>query len=269
MLIAGKIAVVTGASGGLGMAISKTLAEHGARIIAMDQTAEKVAQACAELEKAGASGVEGIAVDVSSAASVGAAFATLKAKVGSLDILVNNAGVREIKNALDLEPAEWDRVIATNLSGPFYCTREAGRMMRDAGKGGAIVNIASVAGLTAISHRPAYTAAKHGLVGLTRNLARDLAPFAIRVNAVAPGLVRTPLTESYFADEAFFRGLQETVPLYDRGGGQDVANAVLYLVSPLADFVNGVALPVDGGWLAEKGYAASGAKNFYDAKGST
>lgn len=269
MLIKDKIAVVTGASGGLGMAISKTLAEHGARIVAMDMNAEKVAQACAELEKSGAKGVVGIVADVSSAESVADAFAALKAKTGKLDILVNNAGVREIKNALDLEPAEWDRVIATNLSGPFYCTREAGRMMRDAGAGGTIVNIASVAGLTAISHRPAYSAAKHGLVGLTKNLARDLAPFKIRVNAVAPGLVRTPLTESYFQDESFFQGLRENVPFFDRGGGRDVANAVLYLVSPLADFVNGITLPVDGGWLAEKGYASSGAKNFYDAKRST
>jgi NAD(P)-dependent dehydrogenase (short-subunit alcohol dehydrogenase family) len=177
--------------------------------------------------------------------------------------------VREIKMALDLSPEEWDRVVAINLNGPFYCARAAALMMREQNVGGSIINIASVAGLTAISHRPAYTAAKHGLVGLTKNLARDLAPYKIRVNAVAPGLVRTHLTDSYFQDEAFERGLRHAVPFSERGNAQDIANAVLYLASPLADFVNGVTLPVDGGFLAEKTYAAVDAKHFYSSEGST
>ncbi|MGO9772462.1 MAG: SDR family NAD(P)-dependent oxidoreductase [Roseiarcus sp.] len=269
MLVKGKVAVVTGCSGGIGISIGRTLAEHGAHIVAADLSSEKVEAALKNLKEAGAAEVEGIVVDVASSASVAAAFDVLRKSAGRVDILVNNAGVREIKTALDLSPEEWDRVIAINLNGPFYCARAAALMMREQGEGGTIINIASVAGLTAISHRPAYTAAKHGLVGLTKNLARDLAPYNIRVNAVAPGLVRTPLTESYFQDEAFARGLRHAVPFSDRGNAQDIANAVLYLASPLAEFVNGITLPVDGGWLAEKSYAAADAEHFYSSKGST
>jgi NAD(P)-dependent dehydrogenase (short-subunit alcohol dehydrogenase family) len=232
-------------------------------------SAEKVEMALQSLKADGAAQVDGMVIDVASSTSVAAAFEGLRKATGRVDILVNNAGVREIKMALDLSPEEWDRVIAINLSGPFYCARAVALMMREQNVGGSIINIASVAGLTAISHRPAYTAAKHGLVGLTKNLARDLAPYKIRVNAVAPGLVRTPLTDSYFQDEAFARGLRHAVPFSERGNAQDIANAVLYLASPLADFVNGVTLPVDGGFLAEKSYAAVDAKHFYSSEGST
>lgn len=269
MLLKEKVAVVTGCAGGMGVAIGRTLSEHGAHVIAADINPEKVDAALKALKEGGAAKVDGVVVDVASSASVSAAFDALRGKPGRVDILVNNAGVREIKTVLDLSPEEWDRVIAINLNGPFYCARAAGLMMRDQGDGGCIINIASVAGLIAISHRPAYSAAKHGLVGLTKNLARDLAPHKIRVNAVAPGLVRTPLTDSYFQDEAFVRGLRHSVPFSERGKAQDIANAVLYLASPLADFVNGVTLPVDGGWLAEKSYAAVDAEHFYSSKGST
>jgi NAD(P)-dependent dehydrogenase (short-subunit alcohol dehydrogenase family) len=269
MLVDGKVAVVTGCAGGMGLSIGRTLAEHGAHIVAADLSAEKVEMALQSLKADGAAKVDGMVVDVASSSSVAAAFDALRKATRRVDILVNNAGVREIKMALDLSPEEWDRVIAINLNGPFYCARAAALMMREQNVGGSIINIASVAGLTAISHRPAYTAAKHGLVGLTKNLARDLAPYKIRVNAVAPGLVRTPLTDSYFQDEAFARGLRHAVPFNERGDAQDIANAVLYLASPLADFVNGVTLPVDGGFLAEKSYAAMDAKHFYSSEGST
>jgi NAD(P)-dependent dehydrogenase (short-subunit alcohol dehydrogenase family) len=269
MLVNGKVAVVTGCAGGMGLSIGRTLAEHGAHIVAADISAEKVEMALQSLKADGAAKVDGMVIDVASSTSVAAAFEGLRKATGRVDILVNNAGVREIKMALDLSPEEWDRVIAINLNGPFYCARAAALMMREQNVGGSIINIASVAGLTAISHRPAYTAAKHGLVGLTKNLARDLAPYKIRVNAVAPGLVRTPLTDSYFQDEAFAQGLRHAVPFSERGNAQDIANAVLYLASPLAEFVNGVTLPVDGGFLAEKSYAAVDAKHFYSSEGST
>jgi NAD(P)-dependent dehydrogenase (short-subunit alcohol dehydrogenase family) len=267
MLLEGKTAIVTGCSGGLGSAIAEVLSEHGATIIAMDLTTDKVEQAGEVLRAKGRS-FHGIAVDVASASSVATAFSVAKQKVEKLDILVNNAGVREIKSILDLSPEEWDRVIGINLSGPFYCAREAALWMRETG-GGSIVNIASVAGLTAISHRPAYTAAKHGLVGLTKNLARDLAAENIRVNAVAPGVLRTPMTQNYYADPEFLRGLKHAVPLHDRGEATDIGNAVLFLASPLAQFVNGITLPVDGGWLAEKSYASPEAASFFSTSSST
>lgn len=268
MLLQGKIAAVTGCAGGLGMGIARVLARQGATVVAMDLTSEKVGEACDELRSAGSTSVEGIAIDVSSAASVAQAFSTLRAKLGGLDILVNNAGVREIRSAFDLPPEEWDRVLATNLSGPFYCSQQAGLLMRERG-GGSIINIASVAGLTAITHRPAYTAAKHGLIGLTKNLARDFAGAGIRVNAVAPGLIRTPMTMAYFDDPEFRKGLSSSVPLQVVGTAEHVANAVLYLASDMSDFVTGIVIPVDGGWLAEKNFGASSSSSFLNSGSST
>jgi NAD(P)-dependent dehydrogenase (short-subunit alcohol dehydrogenase family) len=150
---------------------------------------------------------------------------------------------------------EWDNVIAVNLSGTFYCCQAAARHMRESGRG-AIVNIASVGGLIGLARRPAYTASKHGVVGLTKSLARDLGPAGIRVNAICPGLVRTPLTEQYFAEAAFEAGLETVVPQGRVGTAGDVADAALYLASDQSGYVNGVALTVDGGWLAEKSFAA-------------
>jgi len=157
---------------------------------------------------------------------------------------------------------EWDNVIAVNLSGTFYCCQAAARHMRERG-GGAIVNLSSVGGLIGLARRPAYTAAKHGVVGLTKSLARDLGPAGIRVNAICPGLIRTPLTEQYFADDAFEEGLRTVVPQGRVGLADDVADAALYLASDQSAYVNGIALTVDGGWLAEKSFAAG------DAAGKT
>jgi NAD(P)-dependent dehydrogenase (short-subunit alcohol dehydrogenase family) len=268
MLLEGKTAVVTGAAGGLGMATCKTFARNGARVVVLDLSAEKVEAARRDLVEAGARDVVGVVADVASAASVERAFAEIRRQAGRIDVLVNNAGVREIKSALDLTPAEWDRVIAIDLNGPFYCAREAALQMKETG-GGAIVNIASIAGLLGIAQRPAYTAAKHGIVGMTKNLARDLAAFEIRVNAVAPGVIRTPLTEPYFQDPDFVRGLKHSVPLHARGSAQDVANAILFLSSSMADFITGVTLPVDGGWLSEKTYAAADSTSFFGSAAAT
>ena len=127
--------------------------------------------------------------------------------------------------------------------------------------------MASVGGLIGLSHRPAYTAAKHGIVGLTKSLARDLAPADIRVNAICPGVIRTPLTEQYFADERFEQDLAVAVPLRRYGESSDVAQAALYLASDMASYVTGVALPVDGGWLAEKSFVSGqGPSSFHASK---
>ena len=149
-------------------------------------------------------------------------------------------------------------------SGPGSA-RLAARRMADQGTGGAIVNITSVAGLVGMTHWPAYLATKHGLIGLTKTMARDLAEHRIRVNAVAPGRVRTPLTEPYHHDEAFLRGVEGMVPLGFEGTPADVARAVLFFVTDLTSWVTETVLLVDGGWLAEPNYEPPGAYAYTSA----
>jgi len=224
-LLEQRVALVTGAAGGIGRAIAERFAAEGARVSGFDREGDVAFHG-----------------DVRSPADVEDAVAGVVAREGRIDVLVNSAGVREIGDVYTMPTEEWDNVIAVNLSGTFYCCQAAARHMRESG-GGAIVNLSSVGGLIGLARRPAYTAAKHGVVGLTKSLARDLGPAGIRVNAICPGLIRTPLTEQYFAD--------------------DVADAALYLASDQSAYVNGIALTVDGGWLAEKSFAAG------DAAGKT
>ena len=247
MLLEGRVALVTGAGSGIGREIAELFAREGARVVGLDRTGEALLHA-----------------DVRNPAEVEAAVA----QVGELDVLVNCAGVREIGDVYSLPADEWENVIAVNLSGTFYCCQAAARRMRETG-GGAIVNMSSVGGLIGLSHRPAYTASKHGVVGLTKSLARDLAPDGIRVNAICPGLIRTALTEQYFADEAFERNLTTIVPQGRHGEASEVAAAALFLASDLASYVNGVALTVDGGWLAEKSFAAAEAADSFLASHET
>ena len=217
--------LVTGAASGIGRAIAERFAAEGAHVSGFDREGDVAFHG-----------------DVRSPADVEDAVARVVAAEGRIDVLVCSAGVREIGDVYTMPTDEWDNVIAVNLSGTFYCCQAAARHMRESG-GGAIVNLSSVGGLIGLARRPAYTAAKHGVVGLTKSLARDLGPAGIRVNAICPGLIRTPLTEQYFAD--------------------DVADAALYLASDRSAYVSGIALTVDGGWLAEKSFAAG------DAAGKT
>ena len=237
-LLEQRVALITGAASGIGRAIAERFTAEGARVSGFD--------------RAGDVAFHG---DVRSPSDVEDVVARVVAAEGRIDVLVCSAGVREIGDVYTMPADEWDNVIAVNLSGTFYCCQAAARHMRESG-GGAIVNLSSVGGLIGLARRPAYTAAKHGVVGLTKSLARDLGPAGIRVNAICPGLIRTPLTEQYFADDAFEEGLRTVVPQGRVGVADDVADAALYLASDQSAYVNGIALTVDGGWLAEKSFAA-------------
>jgi NAD(P)-dependent dehydrogenase (short-subunit alcohol dehydrogenase family) len=267
VLLNDRVAVVTGGGSGIGREISEVFAAEGARIAVLDRTRESgeaVVEALAAAHPAAPQPLF-FELDVRLAEQVDAAMRGVADEAGRIDILVNSAGVREIRDVFALPTEEWDTVIAINLSGTFYSCQAAARRMRDTG-GGSIVNLASVAGLTGIARRPAYSAAKHGIVGLTKSLARDLAEAGIRVNAICPGLIRTPLTEQYFVDDTFERALAQTVPLQRHGTTSEVAQAALYLVSEMASYVTGIALPVDGGFLAEKSMVyGSGGSSFLKA----
>ncbi len=255
-MLEGRIALVTGGASGIGRGIAGGLAAAGADIVAIDVTESAADNLLEELTALGAPSPSFVKLDVRDAASVSKTFHEIAQSRGRIDILVNSAGVREISEPLDLDPADWDKVIAVDLSGTFYCCQAAAKEMVRTGSGGSIINIASVAGLIGISGRVAYTAAKHGVVGMTKTLASDLAAHRIRVNALCPGLVRTPLNDQYFNDEAFVAGLAALVPLGTAGQPSNMADAAVFLASDMASFVTGVALPVDGGWLAEKSYAS-------------
>ena len=252
-MLENRIVLVTGAASGIGREIAERFGREGARVTGFDRAGDVT-----------------IIGDVRSPADVERAVAEVVAAAGRIDVLVNSAGVREIGDVYTMATDEWDNVIAVNLSGTFYCCQAAARRMRESG-GGAIVNISSVGGLIGLARRPAYTAAKHGVVGLTKSLARDLGPAGIRVNVICPGLIRTPLTEHYFAEEAFEEGLRTVVPQGRAGLAADVADAALYLASDQSAYVSGIALTVDGGWLAEKSFAVDEAATsaFLAAKETT
>jgi NAD(P)-dependent dehydrogenase (short-subunit alcohol dehydrogenase family) len=255
VLLTDRVAVVTGAGSGIGREIAELFAAEGARVAALDRSEEAAGAVVASLARAGAREPLLLLCDVRSPVEVDETMERVVAAAGRIDVLVNCAGVREIGDVYSLPAQEWENVIAVNLGGTFYCCQAAARRMRESG-GGAIVNLASVGGLTGLSHRPAYSAAKHGIVGLTKSLARDLASARIRVNAICPGVIRTPLTEQYFADETFEQELAVSVPLQRCGTSAEVAQAALYLASEMASYVTGVALPVDGGFLAEKSFVS-------------
>ena len=240
----GKTVVITGALGGFGAKATQVFKVLGADVIGLEKD-------CARYSTT--DNIDHLVeVDVANLASVAKALKKIDEKYDQIDVLINNAGIREIKTILEIEPDEFARVISVNLNGTFYCSREAAlRMVKKSA--GNIILIASVCSVIAMPNRPAYTASKHAIIGLTKNLATDLSPHGIRVNAVAPRTIRTPSTEAYYHDAEFLKDLDLTVPLgSQKGTVDDIVNEFLFLASPFADFMTGTALVVDGGWSNTK-----------------
>jgi len=242
--LTGKVALVTGGSRGIGRSCVELLARAGADVIVNYRSSEASAAAAVAPISAAGRRAQAIRADVSAADEVEALFAEVRAAWGSLDILVNNAGIIADALVAAMEPAEWDRVIEVNLRGAFLCTRAAMPLMlpRHAGK---IINVASVSALRGGRGQANYAAAKGGLVAFTRACATELAPKGIQVNAVLPGMITTEMSA-----RARKRGgdrLLEAIPSGRFGSPEEVAQAVLFLASPLADYITGQALAVDGG----------------------
>jgi meso-butanediol dehydrogenase/(S,S)-butanediol dehydrogenase/diacetyl reductase len=248
-IFTGRLVLICGGASGIGAACARLVAERGGSVIVADRD-----QAAAEALAASLTGGDHSAVglDVADAAEVHALFGKLGDRRTVPDILINSAGIREVANPLDLATSEWDRVLSVNLSGSFHCCQAFARALRDQNRGGAIVNLASTSSILASPSRTAYVSSKHGVVGLTKQLAFDLGPLGIRVNAVAPGVVRTPLTEDYFHDAERVERLKAAYPLGRAAEPEDVAEVALFLASDAARFVSGAVVPVDGGYTAGK-----------------
>lgn len=237
----GAVAVVTGAAQGIGRSTAQALATEGYRLVLFDrQPVDGFPDALA------------VTGDVTSESDVtGCAAATMDA-YGRVDVVVNNAGIACIGPAEDLDVATWRRVLDVNLTGPFLVSRAFGRLML-AARAGSIVNIASVAGLRGVADRSAYNASKHGLVGLTRTLAAEWGGRGVRVNAVCPGWVKTPMDDQSQGEGAYGDAdITDHVPLGRFAAPDDVAQAVVFLADARrSGFVNGTTLSVDGGWYGD------------------
>lgn len=269
----GKVALVTGGASGIGRAICLTFAKEGATIVCNDiamETAQKVLDECGQSKL-------GLAVkaDVSKSRQVAAMFERVKKKYDRLDVLVNNAGigldnpvvrarfnkvlekqqseiakVGKIKTSLEatqnLTDEDWDRMLGVHLNGTFYCTREALKLMEKQGSG-KIVNIASICGMTGCPGAPHYSAAKAGIMGFTRSVAREVIVRGVYVNAIAPGYIDTPMTEA--VSDAVRRAIELATPAGRFGSPQDIANLAIYLASEESNFVVGQVMSPNGGYV--------------------
>jgi meso-butanediol dehydrogenase/(S,S)-butanediol dehydrogenase/diacetyl reductase len=240
-----KTVLVTGAGSGIGAATVRRLFAEGASIVAGDIKKADVEKVVAEFD--GSDRIYGVAVDIVERAEVEAFVSGAVKRFGTLYSLVNSAGITGVGSLLDFEPDAWRRVLTVNLEGPFNVSQVFARAMTSAGWKGSIVNISSAAGIRGVPKRLAYAASKHGIVGLSATMALELAPLGIRVNAVSPGMIRTPLTAYMFGDPANVERISAAHPIGRYGEAEEIAAAIAFLASEDASFVVGANLVVDGG----------------------
>jgi 3-oxoacyl-[acyl-carrier protein] reductase len=240
-----SVALVTGASSGLGLRFAEVLAENGAAVVLVARRADRLEALKARISKGGGRAIA-VKVDVRERAAMGAAFDAAERQFGTVTILVNNAGVAHAGRAVELAEEEWRRVLSTDLDAVFYWSQEAARRMLAAGTGGAIVNIASVLGIGVDKGVAAYATAKAGVIQLTKALALELGFNGIRVNAIAPGWIVTELNREYLSSEKG-SALTRQIPLGRFGEERDLDGALLLLVSDAGRFITGATIVADGG----------------------
>jgi NAD(P)-dependent dehydrogenase (short-subunit alcohol dehydrogenase family) len=242
-----KTALVTGASSGLGWCFATTLAQAGADVVIAARRQSKLEEVKAALESKGANAVA-VSMDVTDADSIQAGFQTAEAALGGIDILVNNAGIAKTEKALDISESEWDEMINTNLRGAWLVAQTAAKHMTARGRGGNIINIASILGFRVATGVASYIAAKTALVGLTRALALEWARHDIRVNAIAPGYILTEMNREFFRSDASKKVIRK-IPQRRIGQPSDLDGALLLLASDASSYMTGSTIVVDGGHL--------------------
>ena len=246
--LTGQRAIVTGASRGLGRHFALTLARAGARVALAARGIDRLEEAVKEIEGFGGCAIA-IQVDVTDRKSVRACVETAEDALGPVDILVNNAGIAVTKPLLEHAEEDWDSVLDTNLKGVWLMAQEVARRMVHYGQDGSIINIASVLGERGISQLPGYCASKGGIINLTRAMAVELAPYGIRVNAIAPGYIETDMNRQFFATQAGQR-LIKSIPQCRLGQVEDLDGILLLLASDASRYMTGSIITIDGGQSA-------------------
>lgn len=246
-----KVALVTGGSTGIGRATAVAFAREGARVVVADVNQAEGEETVSRIRAAGGEALF-VRADVSRSAEVKALVERTLATYGRLDCAFNNAGIEGVMiPTVECTEENWDRVIAVNLTSAFLCMKHELAHMLKVGRG-SIVNCASIAGLVGFPNAPAYVASKHGMVGLTRTAALETAKSGIRVNAICPGVVRTPMVDrATHGDPAIEAAFVASQPIGRMGNPEEIASAVLFLCSDAASFITGQAIAADGGWVAQ------------------
>lgn len=270
--IEGKVAVVTGAAGGIGKAIAETLGAAGARVAVLDRDGD----ACAAVaDGLGAPAALGLGFDAGDPATIAAAAARVEATLGPCDILVNNAGILRSGGLDTVTPEDWDLVLRINLTGYFACARAFGAAMLARGAG-ALVHVASIAASEPQAFSGAYSASKAGVAMLSRQLAFEWGPRGVRSNCVSPGMIRTPLSEPFYRVPGIAEARSAVVPVRRIGVPGDIADAVAFLASPRAAYVNGQDVIVDGGFsqtlmshVPRPGHGEAGSRDFGSTNAGT
>lgn len=249
MKLKDKIAIVTGSKRGIGKSIALEFAKEGAKVVVSDIDLKECQDVCDEIKKLGSDAIA-IKCDVSKKEDVDNMVEKTIQKFKKIDILVNNAGVAPMKPFVEMTEKDWDFTMNINLKGVFLCSNAAAKHMVKQ-KSGKIVSIASIAGKVGFINTSAYCASKGGVINFTRELALELSPYNINVNAVAPGIIVTKMTEDLLKDKQVREGLLANIPLGREGKPEEIAKAVVFLASDDSSYVTGHTLVVDGGWLTK------------------